>query len=295
MTGSRRRVARASIRTSATGPSTSRGRPSPSGWATPGRSTTRSRINGGVRWDADFGALDPPHITTAGHVRPAARRTSRDTALAAWRHSSIPAACATSTTSRRAAASPGTSAARAAWSCAAAAASTSAFPTRTPPSATSRSTASASWSTRSRTTASPGSSRIRRAAITADDIFAGRVPLPAQSPRVIASDYKMPYTWQSSIGFQTAGRRAAGASRPTSRTGRATTSPVSATRIWPSTRPPATTSPPTAATRPDPKFGTDSVARVHRQGRLRRHLSGHQQALCQQLAGVVDLHLHAVS
>ena len=39
--------------------------------------------------------------------------------------------------------------------------------------------------------------------ITQDDIFAGRVPLPAQSPRVIASDYKMPYTWQSSIGFQT--------------------------------------------------------------------------------------------
>jgi hypothetical protein len=27
--------------------------------------------------------------------------------------------------------------------------------------------------------------------------------VPAQSPRVIASDYQMPYTWQSSIGFQT--------------------------------------------------------------------------------------------
>ena len=38
-----------------------------------------------------------------------------------------------------------------------------------------------------------------------------------------------------------AGRHAAGASRPTSRTGRATTSPVSAIRTWPSTRPPATT------------------------------------------------------
>ena len=39
--------------------------------------------------------------------------------------------------------------------------------------------------------------------ITADDILSGRVPLPAQSPRVIASDYKMPHTWQSSVGFQT--------------------------------------------------------------------------------------------
>ena len=29
------------------------------------------------------------------------------------------------------------------------------------------------------------------------------MPLPAQSPRVIASDYKMPHTWQSSVGFQT--------------------------------------------------------------------------------------------
>ena len=28
------------------------------------------------------------------------------------------------------------------------------------------------------------------------------MPLPAQSPRVIAPDYQSPYTWQSSIGFQ---------------------------------------------------------------------------------------------
>ncbi|MGD9904773.1 MAG: carboxypeptidase regulatory-like domain-containing protein [Vicinamibacterales bacterium] len=39
--------------------------------------------------------------------------------------------------------------------------------------------------------------------VTAEDILAGRAPVPAQSPRVIASDYQMPYTWQSSIGFQT--------------------------------------------------------------------------------------------
>ncbi len=39
--------------------------------------------------------------------------------------------------------------------------------------------------------------------VTAQAILAGQVPLPAQGPRVIAHDYKMPYTWQSSIGFQT--------------------------------------------------------------------------------------------
>ncbi len=39
--------------------------------------------------------------------------------------------------------------------------------------------------------------------VTAAAILAGTVPLPAQGPRVIAHDYKMPSTWQSSIGFQT--------------------------------------------------------------------------------------------
>jgi hypothetical protein len=38
--------------------------------------------------------------------------------------------------------------------------------------------------------------------VTPDDVLNGRVPLPPQSPRVIASNYVMPYTWQSSIGFQ---------------------------------------------------------------------------------------------
>ena len=38
--------------------------------------------------------------------------------------------------------------------------------------------------------------------VTQADIVAGRVPLPAQGPRVIAHDYQMPSTWQSIIGFQ---------------------------------------------------------------------------------------------
>ena len=37
---------------------------------------------------------------------------------------------------------------------------------------------------------------------TPEDYINGRYPLPAQSPRVIAHDYKMPYTWQSTIGVQ---------------------------------------------------------------------------------------------
>lgn len=38
--------------------------------------------------------------------------------------------------------------------------------------------------------------------VTPDQVINGEVPLPAQSPRVIAHDYVMPYTWQTSIGFQ---------------------------------------------------------------------------------------------
>jgi carboxypeptidase family protein len=38
--------------------------------------------------------------------------------------------------------------------------------------------------------------------VTADQIFAGQVKTPAQTVRTIAPDFKAPYTWQSSIGFQ---------------------------------------------------------------------------------------------
>jgi len=37
---------------------------------------------------------------------------------------------------------------------------------------------------------------------TSDQYFSGAVAAPAQSPRIISPDYKNPYTWQSSIGFQ---------------------------------------------------------------------------------------------
>jgi hypothetical protein len=38
--------------------------------------------------------------------------------------------------------------------------------------------------------------------VTPDDIISGRVPTPPQQPRVIAHDYQLPYSWQNVIGFQ---------------------------------------------------------------------------------------------
>jgi hypothetical protein len=38
--------------------------------------------------------------------------------------------------------------------------------------------------------------------ITAAQVFSGQVRTPAQTVRTIATDFKLPYTWQSSIGFQ---------------------------------------------------------------------------------------------
>ena len=37
---------------------------------------------------------------------------------------------------------------------------------------------------------------------TPEDFLSGRFPVPAQSPRVIAHDYQMPSTWQSIVGMQ---------------------------------------------------------------------------------------------
>ncbi|MGH9347293.1 MAG: carboxypeptidase regulatory-like domain-containing protein [Vicinamibacterales bacterium] len=48
----------------------------------------------------------------------------------------------------------------------------------------------------------PGFIRDPTRGRTADDFLSGRFPLPAQGPRVIAHDYQMPKTWQSVVGFQ---------------------------------------------------------------------------------------------
>ena len=38
--------------------------------------------------------------------------------------------------------------------------------------------------------------------VTGAQLFAGKAPTPAQSPRIIDPDFHNPFTWQSSIGFQ---------------------------------------------------------------------------------------------
>jgi hypothetical protein len=48
----------------------------------------------------------------------------------------------------------------------------------------------------------PGFIRDPLRGITGEDILSGRVPTPPQQPRVIAHDYQLPYAWQSVIGFQ---------------------------------------------------------------------------------------------
>jgi Carboxypeptidase regulatory-like domain len=48
----------------------------------------------------------------------------------------------------------------------------------------------------------PGFATDPTRGVTADDILSGRIPVPAQSKRILSPDLKMPYTWQSSIGFQ---------------------------------------------------------------------------------------------
>lgn len=37
---------------------------------------------------------------------------------------------------------------------------------------------------------------------TPEDFLSGRVAVPPQAPRIISPEFKMPYTWQSSLGFQ---------------------------------------------------------------------------------------------
>ena len=48
----------------------------------------------------------------------------------------------------------------------------------------------------------PGFMENPTRSLTGDDFFSGRVPLPRQAGRIISPDFKMPYTWQSSLGFQ---------------------------------------------------------------------------------------------
>jgi len=48
----------------------------------------------------------------------------------------------------------------------------------------------------------PGFSTDPTRGITSSDILTGKVPLPPQTTRILSPEFKMPYTWQYSVGFQ---------------------------------------------------------------------------------------------
>ncbi len=160
-------------------------------------------INGGLRWDADFGALDPPHITTevTFDPRPGVIYPAQETLKAGDRlypgnlrdiNNIAPRGGFSWNVGGK-----GNLVVRGG----------SGLYFRIPDSNTTFSIQSFNGErilvNSFPNDGQPGFIQDPTRGITSDDIFAGRVPLPAQSPRVIASDYKMPYTWQSSIGFQT--------------------------------------------------------------------------------------------
>ena len=127
---------------------------------------------------------------------------------------------------------------------------------------------------------------------TAQDFLSGRYPLPAQSPRVIAHDYQMPHTWQSISGMQS--EIAAGHGL------RGRLHALEGLQL----RQPARSEPvlqPRDRLQRQPGIGPagsevrqDPVAGVGRPRRLRRDLDGAQSPLPQQLAGERQLHADAL-
>ncbi len=210
-------------------------------------------VNGGVRWDADFGALDPPHITTQVTFDPRPGVVYPDTALQPGNrlypgglrdiNNIAPRGGFTWNVGGN-----GTLVVRGG----------SGLYFSIPDSNTTFSHQSFNGErilvNSFPNDGQPGFMQDPTRGVTAADIFAGRVPLPAQSPRVIASDYKMPSTWQSSIGFQTQFGSLWGLESDLThwkgynfarqRDPNLAFNPVTGYNV-----------PPTAATRPDPKFG----------------------------------------
>jgi Carboxypeptidase regulatory-like domain len=158
-------------------------------------------LNGGIRWDADFGALDPPHITTQVAFAPRAGVTTPDTALSSGDRlypgglrdimNIAPRGGFTWNVGGK-----GTLVVRGG----------SGLYFSIPDSNTTFSHQSFNGErilvNSFPNDGQPGFLADPTRGRTADDFLSGRFPLPAQSPRAIASDYQMPYTWQSTIGFQ---------------------------------------------------------------------------------------------
>jgi hypothetical protein len=165
------------------------------------RMSSQLTVNYGVRWDADWGALDPPHITTQTRWNPAAGAVYPDVALEPGdlmypndlRDIGSVAPRAGFTWNVR---GNGTLVIRGG----------SGLYYSIPDSNTTFSQQSFNGErilvNSFPNDGQPGFIQDPTRGKTAEDFISGRYPLPAQGPRVIGHDYQMPSTWQSIIGFQ---------------------------------------------------------------------------------------------
>jgi hypothetical protein len=165
------------------------------------RLNSQLTVNGGVRWDADWGALDPPHVTTPATFNPRGGAQYPDIALEAGDRLYPGGLRDLKNVAPRAGF---------AWNVG----GRHRFVVRggsglyfsIPDSNTTFSQQSFNGQ-RIIVNSFPYDGQLGfvedpTRGRTAQDFLSGRYPLPPQSPRVIAHDYQMPYTRQSSLGFQ---------------------------------------------------------------------------------------------
>jgi hypothetical protein len=158
-------------------------------------------VNYGVRWDADVGALDPPHVTTTVTFDPVGGNPYRDIAIQAGDRLYPGGLRDLANVAPRGGFT---------WNVGAAGRLVvrggSGLYFSIPDSNTTFSQQSFNGQrilvNSFPNDRLPGFIQDPTRGRTAQDFISGRYPLPAQSPRVIAHDYRMPYTWQSIIGFQ---------------------------------------------------------------------------------------------
>jgi hypothetical protein len=159
-------------------------------------------LNGGVRWDADWGALDPPHITTKAAFNPRGGVQYQDIALRAGDLLYPGGLRDLKNVAPRAGFT---------WNVGGGSRLVirggSGLYFSIPDSNTTFSQQSFNGERIIVNSfpydGQPGFVQDPTRGRTAQDFLSGRYPLPAQSPRVIAHDYRMPHTRQSTLGFQT--------------------------------------------------------------------------------------------
>jgi hypothetical protein len=165
------------------------------------RLTNQLTVNVGVRWDADFGVLDPPHITTAVTFDPRNGNPYEDIAIEAGNRLYPGDLRDLANVAPRGGFT---------WNVGAGGKLVirggSGLYYSVPDSNTTFSQQSFNGErilvNSFPNDGLPGFIQDPTRGRTAQDFLSGRFPLPAQSPRVIAHDYQMPHTWQSIVGFQ---------------------------------------------------------------------------------------------